>query len=283
MVLITQPLILHAICTNYATRMDVGESNFVAVSECWRSEEKEMKLSDCIPSFLLLVPAQPGVSAQFHCLGATGRVLKLEKSISVGQTGNPWQADGSSGFKGRPPVLSGPPCTFFSCKVPVKSADLAVLEAVPFIHELFQRQVMVGWKDSSCPVPLASRLFPSLLPLLEPQERQPQQRAGIKQCWICSKNQQQNRANQDCSFPGQLPARKPAQGSFFSTGFRRGHSELKKTSRSKTCLDHIPAPLLREWLLQRDMSDPMGSSPEEEPAELLSKGWHWPQLCLAPH
>lgn len=69
--LITQTLILHVICTNYAKRMDTGESNLVAVSECWRSEQKEMKLSDCIPSFLLLLlPAHPGVSAQFHYLAA---------------------------------------------------------------------------------------------------------------------------------------------------------------------------------------------------------------------
>lgn len=274
MVLITQPLILHAICTNYATRMDVGESNFVAVSECWRSEEKEMKLSDCIPSFLLLVPAQPGVSAQFHCLGATGRVLKLEKSISVGQTGNPWQADGSSGFKGRPPVLSGPPCTFFSCKVPVKSADLAVLEAVPFIHGVVPEAGDGGMEGFLLPRALGQQIIPFPAATAgAPGEATPAE--GRDQAVLnLLQKPTTKQSKPGLLLPWAAPSKETSPGIIFSTGFRRGHSELKKTSRSKTCLDHIPAPLLREWLLQRDMSDPMGSSPEEEPAELLSKGWH---------
>lgn len=121
--------------------------------------------------------------SQFPAAGASpislpqcsGRVLKLEKSISVGQTGNPGQCDGSSGFKERPPGLSGPcqhlPAHFFPAKCLWKMLSWQFLGLFPLSMELFQSQVRVGWKDPFCPVPLASR-FPSLLSLLLSQERQ---------------------------------------------------------------------------------------------------------------
>lgn len=74
--LITQPLILHVICIHHTKRMDIG-SNFMEVSECWRSEKEDVKLSDCIPSFLLLVPAHLRVSAQFHYLRVQGKGFKI--------------------------------------------------------------------------------------------------------------------------------------------------------------------------------------------------------------
>lgn len=74
--LITQPLSLHVICICYTKRMDI-RSNFMEVSECWRSEKKDIKLSDCIPSFLLLVPAHLGVSAQLHYLQVQWKGFKI--------------------------------------------------------------------------------------------------------------------------------------------------------------------------------------------------------------
>lgn len=203
----------------------------------------------------------------------SGRVLKLEKSISVGPAGNPGQSDGSSGFKERPPVLSGLcqhlPAHFFlqSQFFPVKSVDFWGL--FPLSMKLLQSQVKVGCKDSFCP--LASR-FPSLL----------------GHCWpggfasASSKNLQQPRANQHCSFP----AWKGAQGSFFPQDLEEATLSWRNPPDPR-CVLPLPShshPSAHTGLLHRAVSDPMGSPPEEEPAKnLLSKGWHSPQLCLAPH
>lgn len=240
--LITQPLILHAICTNYAKRMDI-RSNFVEVTECWRSEKKDIKLSDCIPSF----PAAGASPSRGVCPislpQCNGRVLKLEKSTSVGPTGNPWQSDGSTGFKERPPVLSGS-CTVFPAKwnfifsPPVKSADLAVLRAVPFLHGAAPEAGEGGVERFPLPCALGQHIpFPAVTAVVP--ERQSQQRAlarALLTSWICQCQLQKPPTNQ--SKPGLLlpraaPSTETSPGIIFSTGFRRGHSDLKKTSRSK--------------------------------------------------
>lgn len=220
--LITQPLILHVICMNYAKRMDIG-SDFMEVSECWRSEKQDIKLLDCIPSFL---PAHLGMSAQFHYLGAVEEFENWKNPSVLGQIGNPWQSVQLDLRKDHQFCLAlGCQPLFlhiFSCKVQWKVLTWQFWRLFPLSTELCQCQVKVK-EGFLLPCASGSR-FPALLSLLLSQQRQSQHRAlaQAELNWICQYQLQKppkTRANQDCSFPGQLPARKPAQGSFFPQDF----------------------------------------------------------------
>lgn len=105
----------------------------------------------------------------------------------------------------------------------MKSADLAVWEAVPFIHGVVPVPGEGGAEGFLLPCAFGQDSLPCCRCCCP--ERQSQQRAlaqAVLNWWICQcqlQNQQKTRANQDCSFPGQPqplpPAWKPAQGSFF--------------------------------------------------------------------
>lgn len=171
-------------------------------------------------------------------LQCNGRDLKLEKSISVGQTGNPWQSDGSAGFKGRAAVLSGP-----SCKV--KSDDLAVLEAVPFIHGAVPEPGAAGVEGFLLPCALGQQIPLAAVTAVVPGEQIPAEDtcSGSAELVDLPVAAPKTSNKPGLLLPWAASSTEMSPGITFCTGFRRGHSELKKTPMFCLCHD-IPAPLL---------------------------------------
>lgn len=104
----------------------------------------------------------------------------------------------------------------------MESAELAVLGAVPFIHGIIPEPGEGGLEGFLLPPALGQQIpFPAVTAVV-PEEAIPAEgrdQAGLT-CWICQCQLQKPTTNQDCSFPGQLPAWKGAQGSFFPQDFK---------------------------------------------------------------